>query len=110
MTGAPRLPDEIFHAYVDGQLAPRAEREVLEVLHRDPAGTARAAAWRRHSDALRSAFEPIAEEPLPLSIILRVRATYGDRPWDPVALWVAAAFLGGVMTGFAAAWMMLQAS
>jgi anti-sigma factor RsiW len=105
MTAPSRVPDGIFHAYVDGLLAPRAEREVMQVLERDPAGAARAAAWRRHSDALRSAFDPIAEEPLPLSVMLKVRASYQDRPWDPVALWVFSAFLGGLLTGFAAAWL-----
>jgi anti-sigma factor RsiW len=105
VTPPPRLTDQILNAYVDGQLSARAERDVALALEKDAIAAARVAAWRRQGDALRAALTPIADEPLPLSLILKVRASLPERGWTQTA-WVAGgSFAGGLATGVLLAWL-----
>ena len=60
----------------------------MHALEKDPGGAARVAAWRRQSEALRAALSPIADEPLPLSIVLKVRACVPDGPGNAVVIGV----------------------
>jgi anti-sigma factor RsiW len=103
VTNPPRLTDQTLNAYVDGQLSGRAERDVALALEKDAAAAARVAAWRRQGDALRAALTPIADEPLPLSLILKVRASLPERHWR--VGWVAgASFAGGMVAGAVLLW------
>jgi anti-sigma factor RsiW len=102
-----RIPDQIFNAYVDGRLGVKAERDVMHALEKDAAGAARVAVWRRQSEALRAALAPIADEPLPLSIMLKVRASGAEGSANPVVLGVLLGFLAGLVCGFALNWIVI---
>jgi anti-sigma factor RsiW len=95
------LSDALFNGFVDGRLGVRADREVSLALEADKAGATRAAAWRRQSEALRTAFAPIADEPLPLSLILKLRAAAPERHWNRTALVAVASFSAGLTIGAA---------
>jgi anti-sigma factor RsiW len=95
------LSDALFNGFVDGRLGARADREVSMALEGDKAGAARAAAWRRQSEALRTAFAPIADEPLPLSLVLKLRAASPHRVWSRTALVGLAGFVSGLLIGAA---------
>src|SRR3954466_15922999 len=96
---APRIPDATFNAYVDGRLNARAEREIKAVLDKDAAGAARAATWRRQSEALRAAFNLVADEPLPLSIMLKLRAAAPKSRWRKTRWHILLAFALGLASG-----------
>lgn len=102
-----RIPDQAFNAYVDGRLGVKAERDIKEALDKDPAGSARVASWRRQSEALRAALAPIADEPLPLSIVLKVRAAGRDTTANPVVIGVMLGFLAGLLCGFGLNWIVI---
>jgi anti-sigma factor RsiW len=108
MTTLSRISDAAFNAFVDGRLSGKAERDVVAALEGDPASAARAAAWRRHGDALRAAYGPLADEPLPLSMLLKLRASFPDRPWTRTSSLVAMAFAAGTVAGFILGWVALQ--
>jgi anti-sigma factor RsiW len=97
----PPLSDALFNGFVDGRLGARADREVSMTLESDKAGAGRAAAWRRQSEALRTAFAPIADEPLPLSLILKLRAAQPHRAWSRTAIIGLGSFLAGLVIGAA---------
>jgi anti-sigma factor RsiW len=103
-----RIPDQVFNAYVDGRLGVKAERDVMHALEKDAAGAARVAAWRRQSDALRAALSPIADEPLPLSIVLKIRASVPDGAANPVVIGVMLGFLAGLVCGFGLNWIVIH--
>ncbi|MGJ4854757.1 hypothetical protein AB4037_21130 [Labrys sp. KB_33_2] len=102
MTEPTRIPDRIFNALVDGRLSARVERETREALESDSQGSERAATWQRQSEALHAALAPIAREPLPLSMMLKLR---NDKPvaWHrDSTLWTyIGIFAAGVAVGLA---------
>jgi len=103
---APRIPDATFNAYVDGRLNARAERETKAILDKDPAGSARAANWRRQAESLRAALNPVADEPLPLSILLKLRASTAKSRWHGAEWLIGMAFALGLCCGVAlGAWL-----
>jgi anti-sigma factor RsiW len=95
----PPLSDALFNGFIDARLGTRADREVSMALESDKAGAARAAAWRRQSEALRAAFTPIADEPLPLSLILKLRAATPHRAWSRTAVVALGSFVLGLVAG-----------
>ena len=103
MTGA--VPDETFNAFVDQRLSPKTERGVRLRLEADPQALARALAWQRHSEALGSVFAPIAHEPLPLSILLKLQASQPAWRPDPVLLRTVTVFCLGLVCGLVLAWL-----
>jgi anti-sigma factor RsiW len=108
MTEPPRIPDVTFNAYVDGRLNARAERETKAILEKDPAGAARAVMWRRQAETLRAAFNPVADEPLPLSILLKLRAATPNSRWRNTR-WIAIlAFVAGLFCGCVLTYAALQ--
>ncbi len=102
MSDPARIPDRVFNALIDGHLSPRIERETREALESDPQGSERAAAWQRQSEALHAALAPIARDPLPLSMMLKLR---NDKPaaWHrDTSLWLyLGTFAAGVAVGLA---------
>jgi anti-sigma factor RsiW len=108
MSLSPKISDTAFNAFIDGRLTGKAERDMVTALEEDSAAAARATAWRRHGDSLRAAFDPIAEEPLPLSLLLKLRASYPERGWSRPSNMVAAAFAAGCVAGFFLGWVALQ--
>ena len=76
-------------------------------LETDPQGNERAATWQRQSEALHAALAPIAREPLPLSMMLKLR---NDKPaaWHrDTTLWLyVGTFAAGVAVGLALVYAM----
>lgn len=102
MNDSARIPDRVFNALIDGRLSPRVERETREALEADPQGNERAAAWQRQSEALHAALAPIAREPLPLSMMLKLRNEKPAAWHHDTALWLyVGTFLAGVAVGLA---------
>jgi anti-sigma factor RsiW len=102
MSEPARIPDRLFNALVDGRLSPRVERETREALEKDPQGSERASTWQRQSEALHAALAPIAREPLPLSMMLKLRDEK-PAPWHhDTTLWLyLATFAAGLAVGLA---------
>lgn len=96
------LTDDALHALVDGELSPANARALEERLASYPELAARTARWRRDREALKAAFEPILNEPLP--------AAFARPPDARPQLFVAAAigFLAGAILAGMGAWLILQ--
>ena len=71
MTNAPQggdlppIDDDMLHAYVDGRLDGASRARVAAWLEANPEEAARIADWQATGEALRAAFEPVAQEPVP---------------------------------------------
>jgi len=63
------ISEDELHALVDGRLAPEAAASLRQRLAADPEATATVAAWRAQREALRALYGPIAEAPLPASLV-----------------------------------------
>jgi anti-sigma factor RsiW len=90
-----------LQAYVDGRLAEEARAAVDEWLQSHPDDAERVADYRRLSDALRSAYDPVLDEAVPERL-----ATAGPRaPWRRWAA-VAGWMILGVAVGTVAGWQL----
>jgi DNA-directed RNA polymerase specialized sigma24 family protein len=67
LDGGPVTEGDLHH-FVDEQLGETRRGEVVAFLEADPETARRAAEWRRQSERLRRAFEPLMRETLPLSL------------------------------------------
>lgn len=65
------VSEEDLHAYVDGHLDEARRDEIKAYLARNPQEAERVAAYARQREALRAAFAPLAEAPLPPSLNVR---------------------------------------
>jgi anti-sigma factor RsiW len=63
------IPEDELHALVDGRLAPEAAAALRRRLAADPEATATVAAWQAQREALQALYGPIAESPLPASLL-----------------------------------------
>lgn len=100
-----RIPEATLHSFVDRRLTSRDERDVAAALQADPALSSRTAIWARQSETLRTLFEPVVHEPLPLNLLLQSReppAPQGEGGNIRVLLLLA--FVIGVISGAALAW------
>lgn len=88
-TGRP-ISEEDLHAYVDGALEDARRAEVEAYIGRHPDMAARVAGFARQRAALREAFAPIAEEPIPPGLDLARLIEARRRP-SRIAPWRAAA-------------------
>ena len=104
MTTSGETPDETLHALVDQRLSARAEREVRLRLESDPRNAARATAWQRQTEALNAAFAPIANEPLPLSVLLKLRSMQPALRFESAWLRRIFVFGLGLVCGLALGW------
>lgn len=68
MTPSALVEEADLHALVDGELDPERRRKVEDHLLQHPEDAALVETWRRQNAALRAAFEPVAQEPPPLSL------------------------------------------
>jgi len=89
-----RISEADLQAYVDGRLAKAACAEVEAALAAHPELAEQVASYRAHNAALRAAFEPVLEEPVPVSLLDATRPRR-PRAWAVAAALVWAA-LGGV--------------
>jgi anti-sigma factor RsiW len=94
------IDEEQLHAWIDGQLEPGREAEVLSYLEGQPEVANRVAAWREQRDGLRAAFAPVAAEPIPprlgLEHLIQDRLQRRWLPWRAAASVLLAFGLGGV--------------
>lgn len=93
------IAEEELHAYVDGQLDPARQPAVLRYLQDHPDIAQQVAAYRAQRDALRSAYGPMAAEPIPprLGLERLIQARLGQKwlPWRAAASILLAFVLGG---------------
>jgi len=90
------ITEQDLHAYADGALTQARRLEVEAWLAAHPLDAARVNAWLLQNQALHASFDPVLNEPLPLSLF---RAT-GRRP-ARVPLRAAAAVMALLVTGVA---------
>lgn len=83
MTKKMTIDDAMLHAYVDAELDQSAAAEVEAWLAKKPQDMARVADWKRQSQELKRAFDPIAAEALPPELVrtLRQRAPNRRQHW-----------------------------
>jgi anti-sigma factor RsiW len=89
-----RISEADLQAYVDGRLAEPRRAEVEAALAADPELTGHVEAYRAHSEALRAAFQPVLEEPIPVRLLDATRPPR-RRSWA-IAAAVLCTLLGGV--------------
>jgi anti-sigma factor RsiW len=63
------IPEDELHALVDGRLAPEAAAALRRRLAADPEAMATVTAWQAQREALQALYGPIAESPLPASLL-----------------------------------------
>ena len=78
----PPIDDDLLQAYVDGRLDAATQARVAQWLEQNPEQGARIADWQAIDEALRAAYEPVAQEPVPAHL---AAATVGREraamPW-----------------------------
>ena len=99
MNGPP-VTEADLHAYVDGVLPTGRMAEVERYLAERPEEAARIAAYREHIEAIRRAFAPVLDEPVPDTI--SVRRTHWARP----VVRYAAAVVVSLVIGGVAGWQL----
>ncbi len=104
LSPAPVVEEEL-HAFVDGALDADRRKEVQDHLDRNPEAAAVVAKFAAQRQLLRSAFAPIADEPVParLKIATSMARRRTSQPWG----WqMAAAVLLSLGTGTFTGWQM----
>lgn len=102
-----------LHAYADGQLTGARRAAVEAYLAQHPEAAAQVAAWRRQTDALHGALDPVLNEPVPLAALppglhgdgRRRESTRRQWPRWPMALAATCASVLLVAVGGALGWM-----
>ena len=97
------IPEDELHALVDGRLAPEAAAALRQRLASDQEATATVAAWQTQREALQALYDPIAQSPLPASLLaaaehaqnLQTQAAQWRR-WGGMAAAVLIAFGAGL--------------
>lgn len=95
------IPDETLMAYADDELAAAARETVDAAMREDPQIARRIEYYRRQREQLRSAFDPVLQEPVPGRLIAAAQGMRSVRPrrrWvTPELGAVAASLLVGAM-------------
>jgi anti-sigma factor RsiW len=97
-----RISESVLQAYVDGRLTAVQRGEVEGELAADSALAEQVAAYRTQNDALRAAFHPVLDEPIPDRLLDATRPLR-RRPW------AIAAALGWIVLGGVAGWSINEA-
>jgi anti-sigma factor RsiW len=94
------IAEEELHAWIDGQLGPDRQPAVLRYLQDRPDVAHRVNAWHAQREALRTAFAPVAADPIPprlgLERLIQERLRRRRLPWRAAASVVLAFGLGGI--------------
>ena len=78
----PPIDDDMLNAYVDGRLDATLRARVAAWLEENPDQAARLADWQAGDEALRAAFEPVTEEPVPARLMaFALPASKVGHPW-----------------------------
>ncbi|MGE0152141.1 MAG: anti-sigma factor [Reyranellaceae bacterium] len=100
----PPIDDDLLHAYADGRLDGAARARVAAWLEANPDDAARVADWQAVGEALRAAFEPVAQEPVPARLAaFALPAGAASRPWWRPAAAAALLLALGAAGGYGAA-------
>ena len=94
------IQEHELHAYVDGQLDAAREAEVSAYLDSHPEAAARVQTYRQQNEMLHALFDPIADEPVPLSMHPAAR----HRSFMPLLRYAAVA--AWMVMGGAVGWML----
>jgi len=89
-----RISDAELHAWVDGRLAVARRAEIEAEIAMDRELATQVAAYRAQSEALRAAYRPVLDEPIPARLLDATRPQR-RRPWA-IAAALAWMVLGGV--------------
>jgi anti-sigma factor RsiW len=89
-----------LQAYADGRLAPERRAAVEAWLADRPEQAERLADFSRLSGALRAAYDPVLDEPVPGRIERAARPRAGWRPLAIAASWVVVGFAAGALAGW----------
>jgi anti-sigma factor RsiW len=94
----PPIDDDVLNAYVDGRLDAETQARVASWLEENPEQAARIADWQAADEALRTAYEPVAQEPVPgrLAAFAVPVAAAGRNWWRQAAAAVLLLALGGI--------------
>ncbi len=99
-----QIPNEDLHRYVDGELTEARHAEIAAALAGHPGQARRVDAYRDQKQALRHAFDPVLDEPLPEALKALAKAPAPARrerlaPWSlqRIAASVVIAALGGLI-------------
>ena len=76
--------DEVLSALLDGALAEDEAKRLCDRLASDPALAARLEALRGVDAAVRQAYGPIADEPVPQRVLALLPIPAGAETWRPV--------------------------
>jgi anti-sigma factor RsiW len=95
----PAASEAELHAYVDGTLDPQRRAAVEAWLRASPADEERAAAYRAQNDALRTLFDPVLDEPVPVRLYAPARRSPA-RPGPGQLAALAASLIVGVAVGW----------
>ncbi|MEO8559590.1 MAG: anti-sigma factor [Rhodospirillales bacterium] len=87
----------MLHAYADGQLDAALRATVETWLAEHPEIAEDVQEWRAQNEALRAAFDPVLEQPIPARLAgLSERRGPGANPWRQAAAAIGLLVLGGV--------------
>lgn len=100
------ITEDDLHGFIDDRLDAGRQAEVVAYLEAHPEVAARVAAWRAERDALRSAFAPVAEAPLPPELDLDRMIEARRRPAGPAWGLLAAAAVVLLCVGGAGGWVL----
>lgn len=100
MTGSTVADDDLV-AYADGRLDPDRRAAIEAWLANHPKDRARVEGWQRQNAMLRTALDPVAEEPVPAELVraLRRKPTQWIAPAPAAAAAAVIAFAVGLATG-----------
>lgn len=104
MNDTAKFDEWALHAYLDGEVCGEQCREIEAYLASDPHAAQQVDDWRQQRLAMKRAFDPVLDEPLPasLSATLRSGGSWRSRPYMAAAAAIMLLMLGGVFGWFLA--------
>jgi anti-sigma factor RsiW len=95
--------DTDLSAWLDGELEPERRAQIDAWLREHPEAAARARLWAADRDALRTRFDPVLAEPVPLALVHRLWLAPVYPRWVQAAV-VAGLLVAGGVIGAAGMW------
>ena len=97
--GTSEITEELFSAYVDGEVTADQRRLIEEWLQHHPDDRERVLAWQADRDALTALYTPVLDEPAPAALKATVWRREAPPRWAMAAaaagLWLTGALVGG---------------
>ena len=102
------IPEAALHGFADDRLSADERAEVAAYLADHPDQAIRVEAWRRQTQELRKAFEPVIREPVPAALV--TTAMGGSRTMSWRVAWAAAASIVLLLAGGLSGWVVRDSS